>query len=373
MEYKAYKFRLYPTKEQQSFFEKTFGCTRFVYNYFLHRKVKSFKEQLGSLTYTKCAKELAEMKQKEEYSFLREVDSIALQQALRHLEKAFNNYYQKQDCGFPKFKSKHHSKQNYTTIRVNNNMSLKEGVLRLPKIGKIRIKQHREVPDDCLLKKATISKTKTGKYYVSLVYLHEKQVQEIPLNTFLGLDFTMSGLYIDSNGEKPTIPHCYEKTMEQLKKEQKKLSLMKKGSNNWIKQKKRIAKKYEKLANQRLDYLHKQSRLLAENADCICVESLKLQEMAKGPYHFGKQISKAGWATFVSFLQYKLEDQGKKLVKIDQYYPSSQICNICGAKNSELKDFSIREWSCPSCGKLLLRDLNAAINIREEGKRIAMG
>lgn len=366
---KAYKFRIYPNSEQQVLLAKTFGCVRFVYNYFLDRKIKQYKDDKTTVTYTICAKEMAKMKKTEEYSFLKEIDSISLQQSLRHLDTAYQNFFRNPKVGFPKFKSKKLNCKSYSTNCVNGNISIEDGYIRLPKIGLVKLKQHRVIPSNYTLKSVTVSQTPSGKYYVSTLFEYENQVQEKNLHNFLGLDFSMHELYKDSNGNEPAYPRYYRQAEKRLKSEQRKLSLMQKGSKNRDKQRTKVAMLHEKVANQRKDFLHKQSRQIANVYDCVCVENLNMKAMSQ-TLNFGKSVSDNGWGMFVTFLQYKLEEQGKKLVKIDKFFASSQICSCCGYKNSETKNLSLREWDCPQCGKHHDRDINAAINIRNEGMRL---
>lgn len=366
---KAYKFRIYPNAEQQILFAKTFGCVRLVYNYFLDRKIKQYETDKTTVTYTKCAKEMAEMKKTEAYSFLKEVDSISLQQSLRHLDTAFQNFFRSPKIGFPKCKSKKSNRKSYTTNFVNGNISIENGYIKLPKIGLVKLKQHRLIPSEYKLKSVTISQNRSGKYYASVLFAYENQVQERELQNFLGLDFSMHELYKDSNGNEPAYPRYYRQAEQQLKRAQRRLSLMQKGSKNREKQRIIVAKLHERVANQRKDFLHKQSRQIANVYDCVCVENLDMKAMSQA-LHFGKSVSDNGWGIFVTFLQYKLEEQGKRLVKIDKFFASSQICSCCGYKNAETKDLSVREWDCPACGVHHDRDVNAAINVRNEGMRI---
>lgn len=376
MPYKSFVFRIYPNQMQKVFFENTFGCSRFVYNTFLSKRIECYKEENRVLTYSQCAKELTEMKTREEYAFLREVDSIALQQALRHLDQAFKNYCKGNGSGFPKYKSKTQRSQSYTTVKVNNNLSLNEGVLRLPKIGIVKIKQHREIPDGYRLKQATVKRTNTEKYYVSLMYEYHESEDSGSFDgteTWLGLDYSLHKLYVDSNGESVSYPEPYLKLEKRLQREQKKLSNMEKGSNNWKKQKLVVAKLYEKIANQRKDFLHKTAKRLVENNDYIVIEDLSLQEMGNKETGLGKYVADTGWGMFVHFLEYKAEEKGRSIIKVDRYFPSSQLCNVCGYKNIEMRNMAIREWRCPCCNSFHDRDINAAINIRNEGIRLSMG
>jgi len=368
---KAYKFRIYPNGEQQAMLAKTFGCVRFVYNHWLDRKIKQYKENKTTVTYTACAKEMAERKKTEEYSFLQEVDSVSLQQSLRHLDIAFQNFFRQPKIGFPRFKSKKRRKNSYSTVCINGNITISNGYLRLPKVGKVKIKQHRNIPSDHKLKSVTVSQNPSGKYDVSVLFEYENQVREIAPKTFLGLDFSMHELYKDSNGKEPCYSRYYRQAEKRLKRGQRKLSLMQKSSNNRKKQRIKVAKLHERVANQRKDFLHKQSRQIANAYDCVCIENLDIKAMSQA-LNFGKSVNDNGWGMFVTFLQYKLEEMGKRLVKVDKFFASSQICSVCGYKNSETKNLSIRAWDCPQCGTHHDRDVNAAINIRNEGMRFVL-
>ena len=316
---RAYKFRIYPNDEQRILFAKTFGCVRMVYNYWLDRKIRQYEENKTNVTYTVCAKEMAAMKKTDEYAFLKEVDSVSLQQSLRHLDAAFQNFFRQPKAGFPKFKSKKRNKNSYSTVCINSNITIGNGYLKL--------------------------------------------------QSFLGLDFSMHELYRDSNGNEPAYPGYYRKAEKKLAKEQRKLSRMQKGSKNRDKQRIRVAKLHEKVSNQRKDFLHKQSRQITNACDCVCIEDLDMKAMSQS-LNFGKSVMDNGWGMFTAFLKYKLEEQGKRLVKVDRFFASSQICNICGYKNPETKNLSVRAWDCPQCGKHHDRDVNAAINIRNEGMRL---
>ncbi len=306
---------------------------------------------------------------KSEFEWLKEADSLALANAQINLQRAYNNFFNRPEAGFPKFKSRHKSKKSYTTNCVNGNIKIENGCLQLPKIGLVKLKQHRQIPENYKLKSVTISQTSSGKYYASILFEYKNQVQEQFLQNFLGLDFSIHELYKDSNGNEPQYPRYYRQAEKKLAKEQRKLSLMKKHSANRNKQRIKIAKLHEKTANQRKDFLHKQSRKTANDYDCVCIEDLNMQAMSQ-TLNFGKSVSDNGWGMFVTFLQYKLEEMGKKLIKVDKFFASSQTCSCCGYKNSETKNLIIREWDCPKCGTHHDRDINAAINIRNEGLRL---
>lgn len=360
---KAYKFRIYPTYEQQTMFAKTFGCVRFIYNKMLADKIKHYEETKQTLNNTPS-------QYKTEFVWLKEVDSLALANAQMNLHTAYSNFFKNPNTGFPKFKSKKSNRRSYTTNFINGNISIEEGHIKLPKVGFVKLKQHRIIPSDYKLKSVTVSQTPSGKYYASVLFEYENQVRQIEPKNFLGLDFSMHELYKDSEGNEPQYPRYYRRTEKNLKKEQRKLSKMVKGSNNRAKQRIKVATLNEKVANQRKDFLHKQSRQIANAYDCVCIENLDMKAMAQC-LNFGKSVGDNGWGMFTTFLKYKLEDMGKQLVKVDRFFASSQTCNVCGYKNTNTKDLSVRSWDCPKCGTHHNRDVNAAINIRNEGMRIA--
>lgn len=308
---------------------------------------------------------------KSKFPWLKEVDSLALANAQMNLQMAYNSFFRNPKIGFPKFKSKKSNHRSYTTNCVNGNISIDNGFLKLPKVGLVKLKQHRLILSNYKLKSVTISQTPSGKYYASVLFEYENQIQEQELHDFLGLDFSMHGLYKDSNGNEPAYPRYYRQAEERLKREQRKLSLMQKGSKNRSKQRIKVANLHEKVANQRKDFLHKQSRQIVNAYDCVCIENLDMKAMSQ-LLNFGKSVADDGWGMFVTFLKYKLEETGKRLVKVNKFFASSQICNVCGYKNTATKNLSIRAWDCPKCGAHHDRDINAAINIRNEGMRLVL-
>ncbi len=331
---KAYKFRIYPNSEQKVLFAKTFGCVRFIYNRMLSDKIKYYEETKQKLNNTPA-------QYKSEFEWLKEVDSLALANAQMNLQKAYNNFFRSPKVGFPKFKSKHRNRRSYTTNNQKGSVAIENCCIKLPKIGFVKLKQHRNIPSDYRLKSVTINQTPSGKYYASVLFEYENQVQETELHSFLGLDFSMRELYKDSNGNEPKYPRYYRSAEKKLKREQGKLSKMQKGSKNRDKQRIKVAKLHEKVANQRRDFLHKRSRQIANAYDCVCIENLDMKVMSQC-LNFGKSVADNGWGMFIIFLQYKLEESGKKLVKVDKYFASSQICNVCGYKNTATKNLNVR-------------------------------
>ena len=360
---KAYRFRIYPNNEQRTMFAKTFGCVRFIYNKMLGDKIEYYKEHKKMLKNTPA-------QYKKEFEWLKEVDSLALANSQLNLESAYNNFFRDPKIGFPRFKSKKYDKNSYTTNCVNGNIVVCGNMIKLPKIGLVRLKLHRMIPSHYKLKSVTVIQNASGKYYASILFEYEKQVSNKMAYNILGLDFSMHGLYKDSNGEEAGYPRYYRKKEARLKKEQRKLSLMEKGSKNRDKQRRKLAKVHEKVANCRKDFLHKLSRKLANTYDCICIEDLNMKVMSQA-LNFGKSVCDNGWGMFTTFLKYKLEDMGKRLIKVDRFFASSKTCSGCGYKNEEVKNLAVRSWTCPNCGMYHDRDTNAAINIRNEGIRIA--
>lgn len=284
---KAYKFRIYPNDEQKILFAKTFGCVRFIYNRMLLDKIKYYEETKKKLNNTPA-------QYKAEFEWLKEVDSLALANAQMNLQKAYNNFFRTPKVGFPKFKSKHRNINSYTTNNQKGSVFVEKGYVKLPKIGVVKLKQHRPIPRDYKLKSVTISQNPSGKYYASILFEYENQVQEQKPQTYIGLDYSMHELYKDSNGNEPCYPRYYRKAEKRLKREQRKLSKMQKGSNNRNKQRKRVAKLHEKVANQRKDFLHKQSRKMVSDYDCVCIENLNMKAMAQ-VLNFGKSVADNGW------------------------------------------------------------------------------
>lgn len=358
---KAFRFRLYPDENQKEYFSKVFGCVRFIYNKMLNDKIE-FYENTGT------ALKNAPAMYKEEFPWLKEVDSLALANAWMNLQKAFNNFFRSPKTGFPKFKSKKHSKDSYTTNNQGGNIYINGGHIKLPKIGLIKIKQHRQLPNASIIKSVTIAKEKSGKYYVSILAEYELNIQEnqLDIENSIGLDYSSHDFYVDNFGHKADYPRFYRKYQNILAREQRKLSKMIRGSNNYKKQRIKVATIQEKIHNCRLDFLHKLSTNLANTYDYIFVEDINLQGLAQC-LKLGKSTNDNSFGEFRTLLNYKMYERGKVFYKINKWEPTSQTCCLCGYKNSEVKDLSIRSWRCPNCNTQLDRDINAAMNIRRTG------
>lgn len=370
---KAIKYRIYPTSEQKVMFAKTFGCCRKVYNLMLADKIESYQVSSKFIAVTPA-------KYKKDYPFLKEVDSLALANTQLNLQSAFKNRFdksRKKKNGFPKFKSAKHSRRAYTTNNQHGTVAITDNSIRLPKIGLVKAVIHRKPNDEWLIKAATISQESDEKYYASVLFEFIS-----PANTYvpditkaIGIDYASDGLYVDNNGNKGTNHKYYRESHNKLAKAQRRLSRMqgsKKNeakSNNYLKQLRKVNKIHRHIANQRLDNLHKVSTEIANQYDVVCVESLNMQSMANRGFGNGKATLDNGYGLFLSMLKYKLSDRNKYLVKVDKWFPSSQICHHCGESHPEMKDLRIRIMNC-DCGLTMSRDQNAAINILKEGLRI---
>lgn len=359
---KAFKFRIYPNKEQANFINQNIGACRFIYNQMLEDKIKYYEETKKTLNNTPA-------QYKEKHPWLKDMDAYALCNEQMNLQTAFKNFFRSPGkVGYPKFKSKKTDKASYTTSNVNRVIRIIDSKhIKLPKIPKLRVKMHRQIPNNYKIKSATITRTPSGKYYISILTEYESQVPVIELdkNKALGLDYSSHDFYVDSNNQSANYPKYFRKYEERLAWEQHKLSRMIRGSHNYEKQRVKVAKIHEKITNLRLDFLHKLSTTLANQYDIICVEDLNLSNL-KRSLKLGKSTSDNGFGAFRQLLTYKLLERGKLLIKIDKYFPSSKTCHNCGAINKDLK-LSDRIWTCPECGSVIERDYNAALNIRDAG------
>ena len=372
---KAYKFRIYPTEEQEIFFAKTFGCVRKVYNLMLNDRKKAYEEVKNDpskkMTFPTPAK------YKKEFPFLKEVDSLALANAQLNLDKAYKNFFRDKSVGFPRFKSKKNPVQSYTTNNQNGTVALIDNkFIKVPKLKSlIRIKLHRQPKG--MIKSATVSRHASGKYYISL--LCKEEISELPkTNSAIGIDLGITDFAILSDGQKIDNHKFTSKMEKKLKREQRKLSrrallAKKKGiplseAKNYQKQKRKVARLHEKVMNQRTDFLNKLSTEIIKNHDIICIEDLNVKGMLRN-HKLARSISDVSWSSFVAKLQYKADWYGREIIKVNQWFPSSQICSECGHKDGK-KSLDIREWTCPICHTHHDRDINASINILTEGLRI---
>jgi putative transposase len=367
---KAFRYRIYPIKEQEIFFAKTFGCVRFVYNKMLAERKAIYEEYKNDKEQLKKQKLPTPAKYKNEFEWLKEVDSLALANAQLNLNSAYRSFFTSKSAGFPKFKSRKNPVQSYTTNNQKGTIRLIDSkTIRLPKVGNVKIKLHRQIPKDAGIKSATISKTATGKYHISILVEYNADIKPVTptVETTLGLDYSSVSLFVDSNGQNADYPRFYRQAELRLKQEQRRLSKMQKGSNNRNKQRIKVARLHEKVANQRKDFLHKLSRQITNAYDAIAIEDLNMRGMAQS-LNLGKSTNDNGFGMLKNFLAYKLAEQGKPLITIDKWFPSSKMCHCCGNINKELA-LADRMWTC-SCGIIHDRDINAAINIKNEGCRL---
>ena len=371
---KAIKYRIYPTREQEVLFAKTFGCCRKVYNLMLADKMESYQATGKFVAVTPA-------KYKKEYSYLKEVDSLALANAQINLQSAFRSRFtkkRKRKNGFPKFKSAKKSRKSYTTNNQKGTITFMDSrYIKLPKVGKVKAKIHRQPEMDWQLKSATVSQNSDGKYYVSVLFELESQPSAYVADktNAIGLDYASDGLYVDDNGNKGTNHKYYRESHRKLAKAQRRLSRMQgskkkeEKSANYLKQLKKVNRIHRRIANQRLDNLHKISTEIANQYDVVCVESLNMKSMSNKKFGNGKSTMDNGYGMFLKMLEYKFADRKKYFVKVDKWFPSSQICNGCGKVHSEMKNLNNRIMKC-DCGLIIGRDQNAAINIKKEGLRI---
>lgn len=358
----AYKFRIYPDEAQRELISKTFGCCRKVWNLMLADKMAAYEATGRNETFTPAM-------YKREFPFLREVDSMALCNEQMHLQQAFRNFWRDKAVGFPKWKSRKRPKQSYATSFVSGNIRVEGNSIRLPKLGFVRCKAHRRIPKGFRIKSVTVSRNGAGRYFASvLVEFDAPEPVPVEVSRSIGLDYSSPHFYVGSDGSVANPPHPYRKAQERLALEQRRLSRMEKGSNNWRKQKLRIGRIHQRIVDVRRDWSEKESTRIANSFDLVSLESLDMKAQA-GSLRFGKAVSDNAFGAFRSRLEQKMAARGKHVAYIGKWFPSSRLCRECGEVNAGLA-LGEAEWDCPSCGAHHERDAYAAETIRLEGLRL---
>ena len=358
--FKAIKIRLYPNKTQRSLIDQTLGCCRFIYNWGLEKRITNYNNGIKT-GYVQTCKMLTELKHTAEFSFLKTCEAIALQESLRDLDRAYTNFFEKR-AKYPHFKSKHNHRQSYRTRNINNGIRVENKYVRLPKVGFVKIRQ---TVKNANIRYATIEKLPSGKYFAVLIVKFEPK-SRINKGGRIGIDLGIKHYYTDSNGRAMKNHRNIKQSLKQLVRAQRSLSRKVKQSKNFIKQRKRVAIIHENIFNRRNDFLQKLSSMLISENQVICIEDLKPANMIKNR-NLAREISDAAWGMFRRMLEYKSDWYGNNLVVIPTFYPSSQLCSHCGFKNVQVKNLTVRKWTCPECKTLHDRDHNASMNILKYG------